>query len=246
MHGHPHVERTRRHQQHREAVMRRDHGVCHICGQPAADAIDHIVPVAWGGSDDPTNLAPAHTSCNSRKRDARPDDWTWNRPSMWLPGYGPNAGVTPGRPAQSRRSRVGFWSIAAMLWGVIFLVIGLAGSTTFLAYLGFALVLPFIIKLFIAYEDGRHERVMIEKAREAEKAEQQRFLKEQRDELYEAIDEFCAVVESEPWGAERALSDHQSTIAEAMNAIQAHEDAGNITDDEAWALRNRVAEALGN
>jgi hypothetical protein len=86
----PGVQRDRRHGRHREMVMRRDKGLCHLCGDPHADAIDHIVPVSWGGSDDPANLAPAHTSCNSSKRDARPEAWTWNRPSMWLDGYGPN------------------------------------------------------------------------------------------------------------------------------------------------------------
>ena len=88
----PGVQRTRRHGRHREMVMRRDQGVCHLCGSGHADAIDHIVPVAWGGSDDPTNLAPAHTSCNSSKGAAMPDPWTWDVPSMWISGYGPNVG----------------------------------------------------------------------------------------------------------------------------------------------------------
>ena len=88
----PGVQRTRRHGRHREMVMRRDQGVCHLCGGGHADAIDHIVPVAWGGSDDPTNLAPAHTSCNSSKGAAMPDPWTWEVPSMWISGYGPNVG----------------------------------------------------------------------------------------------------------------------------------------------------------
>lgn len=87
----PRVRRTRRHQRHRERVMRAHDGVCHICGKNAADAIDHIVPVSWGGSDDPSNLAPAHTSCNTARGAARPPEWTYTRPSMWLPGYGPRA-----------------------------------------------------------------------------------------------------------------------------------------------------------
>jgi 5-methylcytosine-specific restriction endonuclease McrA len=35
--------------------------VCHICGHPGSDAIDHVTPLAKGGSDeDETNLMPAH------------------------------------------------------------------------------------------------------------------------------------------------------------------------------------------
>lgn len=40
--------------------------VCHICGHPGSDAIDHVKALARGGSDiDPANLMPAHhdTSC---------------------------------------------------------------------------------------------------------------------------------------------------------------------------------------
>lgn len=100
------VRRTRRHQRHREAVMRAHNGICHICGQPAADAIDHIVPVALGGSDDPMNLAPAHTSCNTAKGDSAPPSWAYSRPQMWLPGYGPNS---PG----STSNGSGCWSYGA-------------------------------------------------------------------------------------------------------------------------------------
>lgn len=34
--------------------------VCHICGHPGADAVDHVTPLARGGRDDATNLAPSH------------------------------------------------------------------------------------------------------------------------------------------------------------------------------------------
>lgn len=104
----PRVRRTRRHQRHREQVMRANNGMCHICGEGGADAIDHIVPVAWGGSDDISNLAPAHTSCNSARGDAAPPSWTYTRPSMWLPGFGPRA---PGG-AGARRGRSG-----CLVWG---------------------------------------------------------------------------------------------------------------------------------
>lgn len=47
--------------------------VCWICGNPGADAVDHKVPLARGGTDDPSNLAPAHHDvapyCNRVKSD---------------------------------------------------------------------------------------------------------------------------------------------------------------------------------
>lgn len=44
-------------------------GVCHLCGLPGADTRDHVVPLAAGGTNDSSNIRPAHRSCNSRKRD---------------------------------------------------------------------------------------------------------------------------------------------------------------------------------
>jgi 5-methylcytosine-specific restriction endonuclease McrA len=43
-------------------------GRCHGPFDNPADppVIDHIVAVAHGGSDDPSNLQPAHRSCNGR------------------------------------------------------------------------------------------------------------------------------------------------------------------------------------
>lgn len=119
----PRVRRTRRHQGHRERVMRAHNGVCHICGQGAADAIDHIVPVSWGGSDDPSNLAPAHTSCNTAKGDAAPPSWTYSRPSMWLPGYGPRAQPTSGTAGRGP----GCWAIGGAIV-VALMAGGLVGS----------------------------------------------------------------------------------------------------------------------
>jgi hypothetical protein len=94
--------------------MRAHEGVCHVCGEGAADSIDHLVPVAWGGSDDPSNLAPAHTSCNSARGDARPPEWAYERPSMWLPGYGPRS--SNARSAQrAGRPGCGTYALAVLL-----------------------------------------------------------------------------------------------------------------------------------
>ena len=102
--------------------MRANNGMCNICGEGGADAIDHIVPVAWGGSDDISNLAPAHTSCNSARGDAAPPPWTYTRPSMWLPGFGPRA---PGGAAAARgRPGCAAWGGGITLGVVVGGVIG--------------------------------------------------------------------------------------------------------------------------
>ena len=42
------------------------HDPCSYCGKPM-EAIDHIVPLTKGGTEDWTNLTSACKSCNSRK-----------------------------------------------------------------------------------------------------------------------------------------------------------------------------------
>lgn len=54
----------------RADIILRDGLVCGLCGNPVALAevhIDHVLPVAHGGSDDPHNLQVAHALCNIRK-----------------------------------------------------------------------------------------------------------------------------------------------------------------------------------
>jgi len=54
----------------RDVVVARDGGVCGLCGEVVSDealSIDHIVPVARGGTDELDNLQVAHRLCNSRK-----------------------------------------------------------------------------------------------------------------------------------------------------------------------------------
>lgn len=59
-------------------------GTCGICGQPIfarfkhphsfSLSVDHIVPLARGGSDALANKQLAHLGCNSRKRDSLPGE----------------------------------------------------------------------------------------------------------------------------------------------------------------------------
>lgn len=57
-------------------VFRRDGFACRYCGATASDTtltIDHVVPVALGGTDDPGNLATACKDCNAGKSSSSPD-----------------------------------------------------------------------------------------------------------------------------------------------------------------------------
>lgn len=51
-------------------ILRRDNHTCRYCGSAAPDVkltVDHVTPVALGGSDDPTNLVTACAACNGGK-----------------------------------------------------------------------------------------------------------------------------------------------------------------------------------
>ena len=43
-----------------------------------ATTVDHIIPVAKGGTDDPENLVAACRRCNFSKQDKMPDEY-WTR-----------------------------------------------------------------------------------------------------------------------------------------------------------------------
>lgn len=56
----------------RFGILERDGFACRYCGARAPDAelvVDHVVPVAAGGTDDPTNLVTACQDCNAGKSD---------------------------------------------------------------------------------------------------------------------------------------------------------------------------------
>lgn len=51
----------------RRAVMERSDWKCVRCGSHRDVLIDHVVPVVYGGSDDPENLQALCRGCNSKK-----------------------------------------------------------------------------------------------------------------------------------------------------------------------------------
>jgi hypothetical protein len=60
----------------RHEIFRRDNHTCQSCGAKAPDVKlepDHVVPVALGGSDDPSNLRTLCTDCNAGKSATPPD-----------------------------------------------------------------------------------------------------------------------------------------------------------------------------
>ena len=57
-------------------ILRRDGMTCRYCGAKAPDVtltIDHVVPVALGGGDEPSNLMTACEDCNGGKTSIAPD-----------------------------------------------------------------------------------------------------------------------------------------------------------------------------
>lgn len=58
-------------------VLKRDGHRCRYCGATAEDAkltVDHVMPIALGGNDEPSNLVTACAPCNAGKSSANPDD----------------------------------------------------------------------------------------------------------------------------------------------------------------------------
>lgn len=60
----------------RYEVLKRDNHTCRYCGGTAPDValtVDHVTPVALGGSDAPDNLVAACKDCNAGKSSTSPD-----------------------------------------------------------------------------------------------------------------------------------------------------------------------------
>lgn len=71
-------------------ILSRDNFTCRYCGQSAPDVVlhaDHVKPVAKGGTNEPSNLVAACSSCNGGKSDTeltpngepkQKADWRWD------------------------------------------------------------------------------------------------------------------------------------------------------------------------
>lgn len=60
----------------RYEILRRDNHACRYCGGTAPDVVltvDHVIPTALGGSDQPDNLVAACQDCNAGKSASSPD-----------------------------------------------------------------------------------------------------------------------------------------------------------------------------
>ena len=63
----------------RYEILRRDNHACRYCGGAAPDVklrVDHAIPVALGGGDEPGNLVTSCEPCNSGKTSTAPDQRT--------------------------------------------------------------------------------------------------------------------------------------------------------------------------
>lgn len=60
-------------QQQRDArrIMIRHRGICHVCGHPGADQVDHVIALAAGGTDTDTNKRPIHANPCHREKTER-------------------------------------------------------------------------------------------------------------------------------------------------------------------------------
>ena len=51
-------------------VIIRDKGICYICGKAGATQVDHVIPLAAGGTNSLFNLKAVHKLCHARKTEA--------------------------------------------------------------------------------------------------------------------------------------------------------------------------------
>lgn len=51
-------------------VIKRDKGICYICGKRGATQVDHVIPLAAGGTNALYNLKAVHKLCHAKKTES--------------------------------------------------------------------------------------------------------------------------------------------------------------------------------
>lgn len=59
----------------RQLILNRDNYTCQYCGVQPCSSVDHVIPVARGGTDEWDNLVACCIRCNSQKKDKMPADF---------------------------------------------------------------------------------------------------------------------------------------------------------------------------
>lgn len=87
----------------RRAIYARDGYRCVYCGAPEPLSLDHVRPVARGGTNDSSNLVTACSPCNSARKDLRISAWV---AALAERGHDPIAIVRRLRYARTKRATV--------------------------------------------------------------------------------------------------------------------------------------------
>lgn len=56
------------------ATLSRDKYICYLCGEGAANAVEHVIPRHLGGSDNMHNLKAVHDACQRQKTAAEANE----------------------------------------------------------------------------------------------------------------------------------------------------------------------------
>lgn len=103
-------------------VIRRDNYTCRYCGGSAPDVkltVDHVIPTALGGHDEPSNLVTACVDCNAGKSSSAPDqsviDDASERALRWARAI-QQAGDEALEELDTRLNREDFYSEVLSMW----------------------------------------------------------------------------------------------------------------------------------
>ncbi|MBZ5736470.1 HNH endonuclease [Nocardioides sp. TRM66260-LWL] len=108
----------------RFAVLTRENFTCHYCGASKDDGVkltvDHVIPVALGGSDEPSNLVSACEPCNSGKTSTAPTEGTVAAVNAAAITWATAMQIAAQEAAQARAAldgQIDHWHTAWNAWG---------------------------------------------------------------------------------------------------------------------------------